>query len=97
MKTEELETEARTEELRYLKPKTIAIMMDVSVDTVLAMMHRGNGESQPPQICLTSGNWLAVKGFLRRCLLLLYGKTSFLSTQIRSSKGDTNFERGQLC
>ncbi len=44
MKTEELETEARTEELRYLKPKTIAIMMDVSVDTVLAMMHRGELE-----------------------------------------------------
>ncbi len=44
MKTEEIETQEWTEELRYLKPKTIAIMMDVSVDTVLAMMHRGELE-----------------------------------------------------
>ncbi len=44
MKTEEIETQERTEELRYLKPKTIATMMDVSVDTVLAMMHRGELE-----------------------------------------------------
>ncbi len=44
MKTEEIETQERERELRYLKPKTIAIMMDVSVDTVLAMMHRGELE-----------------------------------------------------
>ncbi len=44
MKTEEIETQERDLELRYLKPKTIAIMMDVSVDTVLAMMHRGELE-----------------------------------------------------
>ena len=44
MKTEEIDTDVGAEELRYLKPKTIAIMMDVSVDTVLAMMHRGELE-----------------------------------------------------
>lgn len=44
MKTEEIDTEVSTDELRYLKPKTIAEWMDVSVDTVLAMMHRGELE-----------------------------------------------------
>jgi excisionase family DNA binding protein len=44
MKTEELDTEVGTQELRYIKPKTIATMMDVSVDTVLSMMHRGELE-----------------------------------------------------
>ena len=44
MKTEELDTEVGTEQIRYIKPKTIATMMDVSLDTVLSMMHRGELE-----------------------------------------------------
>jgi excisionase family DNA binding protein len=42
--TDELETHGCADEMRYLKPKTIAEWMDVSVDTVLAMMHKGELE-----------------------------------------------------
>lgn len=42
--TDELEAQGCAHSMRYVKPKTIAECMDVSLDTVLAMMHKGELE-----------------------------------------------------
>jgi excisionase family DNA binding protein len=42
--TEELEAQGCAHHMRYVKPKTIAECMDVSLDTVIALMNKGELE-----------------------------------------------------